>query len=101
MFAGTNTRGRRDRITVVPWRTGALACPPSPTGEGAYPPLELHMKRARLAIVLPASACRGETTPPPHPPAQSPLQHNEISATNLPKPFATESAGNPPRVFDP
>jgi glucose/arabinose dehydrogenase len=60
------------------------------------------MKRARLAIVLlAAAACRGEASPPPQPPAQSALQHHEISATNLPKPFATESAGNPPRVFDP
>jgi glucose/arabinose dehydrogenase len=57
------------------------------------------MKRFALAL-LAAAACRGEASPPPQPQAVA-LQHHEISAATLPRPFATQSAGNPPRVFGP
>jgi len=54
------------------------------------------------AALLAAAACRGEASPPPSQPLPpSALQHHEISAATLPKPFATQSAGNPPRVFAP
>lgn len=55
------------------------------------------MKRLPLALLL-TLACRGEASPPPTPAA---LQHHEISASSLPRPFDTPSAGNPPRVTSP
>src|SRR6266568_44400 len=48
-----------------------------------------------FAIVF-SLACAAETAPPP-----SALRHYEFRADQLPPPFATASAGNPPRVTSP
>jgi glucose/arabinose dehydrogenase len=51
-------------------------------------------KRIAFALLI-AAACRGEADPP----AQSvALVHHEIRADQLPPPFASQSAGNPPHV---
>jgi glucose/arabinose dehydrogenase len=52
--------------------------------------------KIRLSVVLLlAAACRGEADPPV---TNATLRHYEIRADALPKPFASSSAGNPPRV---
>jgi glucose/arabinose dehydrogenase len=52
--------------------------------------------KIRLAVtLLTIAACRGEADLPP---AAVALQHHEIRADQLPPPYATRSAGNPPRV---
>ena len=55
------------------------------------------MKRLPFALLL-TIACRGEASPPAQPAA---LQHHDISASSMPRPFATKSAANPPRVVAP
>jgi glucose/arabinose dehydrogenase len=50
--------------------------------------------RLSLAILL-LAACRGEAYPPSGPVA---LQHHEVRAAQMPAPFASASAGNPPSV---
>ena len=53
-------------------------------------------------LVLPACS-RGDAQPSartqPTPAKTSPMQHYEVRADRLPKPFHTASAGNPPRVI--
>src|SRR4051812_24106652 len=51
-----------------------------------------------LAIALVALACSRSPSAAPHTQTATP-QHHEIRADQLPKPYATESAGNPPRVI--
>lgn len=62
------------------------------------------MKRLTAFALAAFAACRGEASPPPAPsPAPSPatLQHHVIDVATLPRPFATQSSGNPPRVTAP
>jgi glucose/arabinose dehydrogenase len=55
------------------------------------------MRFAKIAVLAAALACaRGDAQTPA---ANAPvLQHHEIRADQLPRPYQTESAGNPPRV---
>ncbi len=58
---------------------------------------------ALMLVLLTACGKTGAETPaatktPPSAPNK--MQHYEIRADRLPKPYATESAGNPPRVID-
>ena len=60
------------------------------------------MRLIAFALVL-LTACGNRETPASPPPptaAAAKMQHYEIRADRLPKPYHTESAGNPPRVID-
>jgi glucose/arabinose dehydrogenase len=55
-----------------------------------------HTIALAALAVLACSRTGAETAAPPT--ASAPMQHYEIRADRLPKPYATQSAGNPPRV---
>lgn len=55
------------------------------------------MRFLPLALIL-LAACAEESVQPQVPTATAAMQHHEIRADRLPKPYHTESAGNPPRV---
>jgi glucose/arabinose dehydrogenase len=52
-----------------------------------------------IAILLTACGNREAQTPPPPAAQSAKMPHYEIRADRLPKPYHTDSAGNPPRVI--
>src|SRR5207237_8781412 len=82
------------------WSRRALACPWTSGGRARLSSTgtsSCMMKRLPFALLL-TIACRAEASSPPQPAA---LQHHDISASSMPRPFATQSAANPPRVVAP
>src|SRR5439155_2227694 len=71
----------------------ARAMPVDPAPDFAY---DFCMKTSIAFAIMFSFACAAETAP-----AQQTLRHYEFRADQLPQPFATPSAGNPPRVTSP